>query len=124
SAVSIGAEAPLGIIAFNFLLHRTLPATSIKFLKLILCGRSYTLGLFTCPDTENRRVPPDLSVPILANFSAPSLIIKGTVAKVSTLLTQLGFPNAPTWAGKGGLSLGSPRLPSNEFKRAVSSPQI
>src|SRR5437899_3045702 len=34
------------------------------------------------------------------------------------------MPNTPAAAGKGGLIRGLPRLPSIEFMRAVSSPQM
>ena len=47
----------------------------------------------------------------------------GTVASVSTLLSTLGLPQRPLWAGKGGRGRGSPRLPSIEVMSAVSSPQ-
>ena len=43
---------------------------------------------------------------------------------VSRLFTVVGQPNAPACAGKGGLSRGSPRRPSSELRRLVSSPQM
>ncbi len=49
---------------------------------------------------------------------------EGTTAMVSRLLTVLGMPKAPACAGNGGLSRGSPRLPSSELRSAVSSPQM
>ena len=51
-------------------------------------------------------------------------MIGGTHASVSTLLTMVGWPNAPLMAGKGGLTLGHPFLPSSEEMRPVSSPQM
>ena len=51
-------------------------------------------------------------------------MIVGTTATVSTLVTVVGHPYKPALAGKGGLSLGSPDLPSSELIKAVSSPQI
>ena len=48
----------------------------------------------------------------------------GTVASVSTLLSSVGFMNAPATAGNGGLAVGWPRLPLSELRRAVSSPQM
>ena len=58
------------------------------------------------------------------NSSQPMRNAEGTAAMVSRLLTVLGQPNAPAWAGKGGFSRGSPRLPSRELSIAVSSPQM
>ena len=46
----------------------------------------------------------------------------GMLAYVSTLLSKLGLPHSPAWAGNGGRGRGSPRLPSTEVIRAVSSP--
>ena len=46
------------------------------------------------------------------------------LTSVSTLLMTVGLPNRPAWTGNGGLLRGSPRLPSIELKRAVSSPQM
>ncbi len=48
----------------------------------------------------------------------------GTVASVSTLLSSVGFLNAPATAGNGGLAVGWPRLPLSELRSAVSSPQM
>ncbi|MND06390.1 hypothetical protein D3C83_277370 [compost metagenome] len=48
----------------------------------------------------------------------------GTAHSVSTLLIVVGMPKSPAAAGKGGLIRGLPRLPSIEFIRAVSSPQM
>lgn len=46
----------------------------------------------------------------------------GATATVSTLVTVDGQPYRPTFAGKGGLSLGFPCLPSRLSISAVSSP--
>ncbi len=48
----------------------------------------------------------------------------GTAAIVSTLFTIVGAPHAPTCAGYGGFSRGSPRFPSNDSNSDVSSPQM
>ncbi len=48
----------------------------------------------------------------------------GTLQMVSTLLTQVGLPQAPDVAGNGGLERGLARRPSKELISAVSSPQI
>ena len=70
--------------------------------------------LLILPARANTLVPFDFSVPILANHFAPLSIIAGIAAKVSTLLTFVGFPSYPASAGKGGLTVGSPRSPSIE----------
>ncbi len=50
-------------------------------------------------------------------------MMRGTVARVSTLLMTVGLPHRPLCTGKGGLGMGMPRLPSIEAIMAVSSPQ-
>ena len=50
--------------------------------------------------------------------------MRSTLTSVSTLLIAVGLPNSPTSTGNGGLLRGSPRLPSIDSKRAVSSPQM
>ena len=69
-------------------------------------------------------VPVFLSLPKDENHLALRLKIVGTTDIVSTLLTIVGHPYKPTRAGKGGLSLGCPFLPSILSSNAVSSPQI
>src|SRR6185295_5078734 len=85
---------------------------------------SYTPGFFTRPDTEYIRVPPSVLVPRPANHAAPRVMMGGTHAIVSTLLTIVGAPKAPLIAGNGGLILGQPFLPSSDERSPVSSPQI
>ena len=51
-------------------------------------------------------------------------MIVGTTATVSTLVTVVGHPHSPMFAGKGGLSRGLPCLPSSDSIIAVSSPQM
>ena len=51
-------------------------------------------------------------------------MINGIDARVSVLLIVVGLAYKPKLAGNGGLNLGWPFLPSNDSKRAVSSPQI
>ena len=46
------------------------------------------------------------------------------LASVWVLLTVVGFPYSPKFAGKGGLNLGFPCLPSNDSSKPVSSPHI
>jgi len=52
------------------------------------------------------------------------VMMGGTQAIVSTLLTTVGSPKAPLMAGNGGLILGQPFLPSSDDRSPVSSPQI
>src|SRR5713101_6851791 len=92
--------------------------------SVIATDASYTPGLFTRPDTEYMRVPPWVLVPSAANHAAPRVMMGGTQARVSTLLTIVGWSNAPLMAGKGGLTLGQPFLPSSDEINPVSSPQM
>ena len=81
-------------------------------------------GLLTCPEMQKTLVPVFFALPNDANQSPPFLKIVGTTAIVSTLFTVVGDPYNPLFAGKGGLSLGWPFLPSKLSNNAVSSPQI
>ncbi|MOA29387.1 hypothetical protein D3C78_1503980 [compost metagenome] len=56
--------------------------------------------------------------------STPLATMAGTLHRVSTLFTQVGLPQTPTAAGKGGLERGLARRPSSELISAVSSPQM
>src|SRR2546425_10365431 len=124
AAVRIAADPPPGTTAFSRPVPLTPPAIAISCRKVIDTGASYTAGFFTRPDTEYMRVPPCVLVPSPANHSAPRAMIGGTQASVSTLLTIVGCPKAPLMAGKGGLILGQPFLPSSDDSSPVSSPQI
>ena len=59
-----------------------------------------------------------------SNQEAPLLRIVGHTATVSTLVTVVGQPYTPAFAGNGGLSRGRPGLPSRDSIKADSSPQI
>src|SRR5215510_15329179 len=124
SAVRIAAEPPPGTTAFSRPVPVTPPARSMSWRSVIDTGASYTPGFFTRPDTEYIRVPPCVLVPSPANHAAPRSTIGGTQHSVSTLLTMVGWPNAPLMAGNGGLILGQPFLPSSDDSSPVSSPQI
>ena len=65
-------------------------------------------GVLTFPEMLNNLVPVFLSRPNHENHSGPRRQIVGATAIVSTLLTVVGQPKAPTAAGNGGLSLGFP----------------
>src|SRR5207248_3137721 len=73
-------------------------------------------GHETWQETQNNLVE--------AKSAPPCKIISGIFTNVSTLLITVGFPNKPTFTGNGGLFRGSPRLPSIELNKAVSSPQM
>ncbi len=75
------------------------------------------------PAMAKTLVPLLLAVPRRLKACAPFRTIQGTLAKVSTLLMQVGHSHRPLTAGKGGRTRGMPRRPSIEAMRAVSSPQ-
>jgi hypothetical protein len=72
-------------------------------------GNSWTPGLSTLPDTQNRFGPVDLSVPIAAYAGAPMTRTGRTLTSVSTLFSTVGLPKRPFSTGNGGLAQGSPR---------------
>ena len=74
------------------------------------------------PPRANTLVPGESSVPYFLNQLAPLFIIAGILANVSTLFKQVGEFHRPRFEGIYVFILGSPRLPSIEFIRAVSSP--
>src|SRR5437870_13038072 len=125
SAVRIAADPPPGTTAFSLPVWLTPPAWSwMSWRSVTAHESSYTPGFVTRPETEYMRVPPWVLVPSPANHSAPRLMMGGTQAIVSTLLTTVGSPKAPLMAGNGGLILGQPFLPSSDDRSPVSSPQI
>ena len=85
-------------------------------------GNSYTPGFSQSPDTLNSLWPVELLVPMLLNQSTPLTMMQGTQARVSTLLTTDGRLRKPDTTGNGGRLRGSPRNPSSDSMRAVSSP--
>ena len=48
----------------------------------------------------------------------------GTTATVSSLVTVVGHPYRPEFAGNGGFNLGYPGFPSKLSIRPVSSPHM
>ena len=86
-------------------------------------GTSMMPALTMAPARANTLVPLDFSVPMEAYQSAPLKMMGATFARVSTLLMMVGFSNRPASKGKGGFCRGSPRRPSMEARREVSSPQ-
>src|SRR5699024_748296 len=86
-------------------------------------GTSYIPLFLAWPEIQIIFVPPLVSVPISLKYLAPLSKTIGIFAKVSTLFTNVGFPNKPTSDNLGGLILGLPALPSIEFRSVEFSPQ-
>ena len=74
------------------------------------------------PVTQNNFVPGFSSVPCSRNRFAPSLIIKGIFANVSTLFRQVGCPHRPISLRWVSLARGAPTLFSSALTRAEDSP--
>src|SRR5260370_10123373 len=120
---STGADEPPGQNTFTLRPSGGPPARSmITCLKVAPSSTSYTPGFFTLPLTVSRRVPGDFSVPSLAYSAPPMLMIVGTVASVSTLLSSVGRPHAPLTAGHGGRQRRARPLPPNDSSRPRLSP--
>jgi hypothetical protein len=98
------AEAPPGMNAFTARPPRTPPqysGDSISCRKVVMpLGTSKTPGRFTCPDTENIRMPVEVGAPSALNAAPPFSTIHGTLARVSTLFTMVGCRYRPLAAGK------------------------
>ena len=117
-------EGPPVCAALNFLpFGIPPPISSIISRRVVPIGISTRPVLCIFPPSANTFVPRLFSVPIELNHSAPSFIITGIFAYVSTLFRIVGLPQSPLTAGKGGRGRGSPRCPSIEVISAVSSPQ-
>src|SRR3984957_9057852 len=116
--------APPSSTACSGLPPATPPAPSITSRSVTPKSYSYRPGTATQPDRQNSRVPVDAAVPTDANAGPPTRSTSSTESSVSTLLTAVGLPNRPDWAGNGGLFRGSARLPSSELMSAVSSPAM
>ena len=83
-----------------------------------------TMPVFSIlPARAKTFVPLLFGVPSDANQAPPLRTMTGTFASVSTLLMIVGLPKMPRSKGNGGFCRGSPRFPSTECMRAVSSPQ-
>ena len=93
--------------------------TSFKVLPI---GISIKPVLLILPVRAKALVPGEFAGPIDLYQSAPLFIIKGTLAKVSTLFKTVGLSNRPCSTVLGGLTLGIPRLPSIDAVNAEPSP--
>src|SRR5215471_6033598 len=69
-------------------------------------------------------VPAEFGGPSPTNQAGPLRRIVGTEAKLRVLLTVVGAPKTPKFAGNGGLLRGLPGLPSSDSSSPVSSPQM
>ena len=99
------------------------PISSTISRSVVPIGTSTRPVLLILPPNAKTLVPLLFSVPIELKNSAPLRIICGMLANVSTLFSVVGLPKRPLTAGYGGRGRGSPRLPSIDVIRAVSSPQ-
>ncbi len=117
-------EGPPVWAALNWWPPRMPPPISKMISRSVVpMGTSMRPELFTLPVSAKTLVPFVVAVPILLNQSAPLLMMTGMLARVSTLLMTVGRPQRPLTAGNGGRGLGMPRLPSMDWRSAVSSPQ-
>src|SRR4030043_525896 len=90
--------------------------------SVVPIGTSMRPTLLIVPVRAKTFVPFDPPVPKEENHCPPFKRIRGTLAKVSTLLRTVGCPHNPASVERGGLILGIPRFPSNEYIKAVDSP--
>ena len=96
--------------------------SSTRWRRVAPIGTSTMPVCRTSPASEKTLVPWLPYVPRRAKSAAPWAAIQETLANVSTLLMQVGWPFKPLVTGYGGRRLGSPRRPSSEAISAVSSP--
>src|SRR5271157_3646255 len=75
------------------------PISSTISLKEVPMGTSTSPVLRILPARAKTFVPLLFSVPIAANQSGPLRMMTGMLAKVSTLLMRVGFPQSPEAAG-------------------------
>ncbi|MPN07311.1 hypothetical protein SDC9_154577 [bioreactor metagenome] len=99
------------------------PISNITSLKVVPIGTSISPVFSIFPVMANAFVPGLFSGPMPLYHSAPLVIISGTFAKVSTLLSTVGLSKRPCSTVRGGLTRGIPRLPSMEAVSAEPSPQ-
>ena len=91
--------------------------------RIVPMGTSIIPALTISPARANTFVPALFSVPNPLYHCEPFRIMGAAFARVSTLLMMVGLSNKPFSKGNGGFCLGSPRFPSMDARREVSSPQ-
>ena len=100
------------------------PPMSLTIRSMVMPMGTSTRPVFLILPTRLKILVPVFPlVPTRANCSAPSEMMTGMLAHVSTLLMAVGLPSMPFSTGNGGRWRGSPILPSMDRIRAVSSPQ-
>src|SRR4030042_285914 len=92
--------------------------------RVVPMGTSTSPVLFTLPTSEKILVPLLPAVPILLYHAEPLVMIRGTLAQVSTLFRLDGLPYSPFSEVWTYLARGSPPFPSREAISAVDSPQM
>ena len=90
------------VVALLFLLEAwlwdRLEPIVARIVGIIPWGRIKPM-LATTPVRANTLVPLERSVPMELNHPPPRVTIEGILAKVSTLLMRVGFPQSPEAAG-------------------------
>ena len=126
SAGTMRTEEPPGMTAFRLSQPPRMPPQcfSISSRNGMPIASSTLQGRSTWPEMQNSLVPTLFGRPMPANHAAPRRRMSGATAINSTLLTVVGQPYRPTFAGNGGFRRGWPFLPSRLSSSAVSSPQI
>src|SRR3972149_624974 len=86
-------------------------------------GTSTSPVLLILPTKEKIFVPLLFSVPMAPYHFAPLLMMRGTLAQVSTLFRTVGLSQSPFSTAWTYLARGSPARPSIEADKAEESPQ-
>ena len=117
-------EGPPICTALNFSPFFTPPPMSKMISRRVVPMGTSIRPVFSMEPVREKVLVPGLpAVPMERYHSAPSRTMRGTLAKVSTLLRTVGFSHKPFSTVRGGLTRGMPRLPSMEAVRAEPSPQ-
>ena len=123
-AVVAPPEGPPIWTALNFLPFRMPPPMSNTTSRMVVpMGTSMRPVFTTLPVRAKALVPGLVLVPMDRYQSTPLRMMRGTLAKVSTLFSTVGSAHSPCSMVRGGLTRGMPRLPSMEAVRALPSPQ-
>ena len=123
-AVRQPPEGPPICTALKSAPPRMPPPTSKTISRSVVpIGTSISPVFSIFPVSAKAFVPGLFSGPSSLYHATPLLMISGTLAKVSTLLSTVGLSKRPCSTVRGGLTRGMPRLPSMEAVRALPSPQ-